>query len=288
MRRRGGGIEMKANKIWGALLATTFGFAAMMAPTNADAEKKKKTEIVVPTGPAQAVNPIKLNPASAGLSWGLSVKDTSKAIDRMLDAEYKPIYQATSPGIAMKTLDSQVREEKSSFRRSRIDFGLLPIALDSTPLAKEYSYRNNESLMKLERKGETRYFFFIQDRLWKIIDEINLEKPNPYGKTLQDAAVKLSTLYGAAGRVIAADPAKQIFSTMVDWKDATTHVRLVERYETAVAIVYEENSTLDNIDTLRANKPVVEDDIPADIRALKQEAEPERPAPAPEKDTKKK
>jgi hypothetical protein len=279
---------MKANKIWGALLATTFGFAAMMAPTNADAEKKKKTEVIVPTGPAQAVNPIKLNPASAGLSWGLSVKDTSKAIDRMLDAEYKPIYQATSPGIAMKTLDSQVREEKSSFRRSRIDFGLLPIALDSTPLAKEYSYRNNESLMKLERKGETRYFFFIQDRLWKIIDEINLEKPNPYGKTLQDAAVKLSTLYGAAGRVIAADPAKQIFSTTVDWKDATTHVRLVERYETAVAIVYEENSTLDNIDSLRANKPVVEDDIPADIRALKQEAEPERPAPAPEKDTKKK
>jgi hypothetical protein len=155
------------------------------------------------------------------------------------------IYQATSPGIAMKSLDSQLREEKSAFRRSRIDFGLLPVALDATPLAKEYSYRNNESLLKLDRgKGEIRYFFFIQDRLWKIIDEINLEKKNPYGKTLQDAAVKLSTLYGAAGRVIPANPDKQIYSTTIDWKDATTHVRLIERGETAIAIAYEDSATL--------------------------------------------
>lgn len=282
---------MKANKIWGALLATTFGLAAIMAPTNADAEKKKKTDKVeAPTGPAQAVKPIQLLPATANLRWGLSVKETAKAIDGMLDAEYKPIYQATSPGIQMKTLDSQAREEKSAFRRSRIDFGLLPVALDSTPLAKEYSYRNNESLMKLDRKGETRYFFFIQDRLWKIIDEINLEKKNPYGKTLQDAAVKISTLYGAAGRVIAPDPAKQIFVTTIDWQDATTHVRLIERHETAIALAYEDLGTLSNIDALRANKPVVEDEIPADIRALKQDAADERvpPPAAPEKDKKKK
>lgn len=278
---------MKANKIWGALLATTFGLAAMMAATNADAEKKKADKVVAPTGPAQAIKPIQLLPATANLKWGLSVKDTAKAIDGMLDAEFKPIYQATSPGIAMKTLDSQLREEKSAFRRSRIDFGLLPVALDSTPLAKEYSYRNNESLLKLDRKGEIRYFFFIQDRLWKIIDEINLEKKNPYGKTLQDAAVKLSTTYGAAGRVVPPNPDKQIYATTIDWKDATTHVRLIERGETAIAIVYEDNATLDNIDTLRANKPVVEDDIPADIRALKQDAQPDPTPPPPDPKKKK-
>ncbi len=279
---------MKANKIWGALLATTFGLAAIMAPTNADAEKKKKADKVeAPTGPAQAVKPIQLLPVAANLKWGLSVKETAKAIDGMLDTEFKPLYQATSPGIAMKSLDSQLREEKSSFRRSRIDFGLLPVALDATPLAKEYSYRNNESLLKLDRKGETRYFFFIQDRLWKIIDEINLEKKNPYGKTLQDAAVKLSTLYGAAGRVIPANPDKQIYSTTVDWQDATTHVRLIERGESAIALAYEDLGTLSNIDALRANKPVVEDDIPAEIRALKQDAQPDPTPPPPDPKKKK-
>lgn len=282
---------MKANKLWGALLATTFGLAAIMAPTNADAEKKKKpAEVVAPTGPAMTTKPVKLEPASAELKWGLSLKDLGKAIDKMLDAEYKPIYQVTSPGIKMKQLDAQLVEEKSAFRRSRIDFGKLPIALDSTPLRPEYSYQNNEMLLKLNRKGETRYFFLIQDRLWKIIDEVALGEKSPYGKTFQDAAVKLSTLYGAPGRVIPADPAKQIYATVVDWKDATTHVRLMERGEDAVAIAYEDNATLANIDALRPNKPVVEDDIPADIRALARDAEPS-PGPPPaasEKDKKKK
>lgn len=282
---------MKANKIWGALLATTFGLAAMMAPTNADAEKKKKTDKVeAPTGPAQTVKPIQILPVSANLKWGLNLKELGKAIDGMLDAEYKPIYQATSPGIKMKQLDLQLAEEKSQFRRSRIDFGNLPVALDSGPLKGEYSYRNKESMLTLSRKGATRYFFLIQDRLWKIIDEVALSDKSPHGKNLQDAAIKLTAQFGAAGRVIPPNPDKQIYVTTVDWQDATTHFRLVERGESAVAFVYEELATLNNIDSLRANKPVVEDDIPPEIRALKQDAptDPTPPAAAPDKDKKKK
>jgi hypothetical protein len=290
MSRRGGGIEqMKANKIWGAFLATTFGVAAIMAPTNADAEKKKAA-VVVQAGPAQAVKPIQIEPVKANLKWGMTVKETHKAIDLMLDAEYKPIYQATQPGIKMKQLDSRLDEEKAEFKRSRIDLGTLPVALDSTPLAGEYTYRNKETLLKLDRKGQTAWLFFIQDRLWKIIREVNLEKKNPYGKTFQEVAVKMSTEFGAAGRVTPPNPAKNVYATVVDWKDATTHLRLIERGETAVAFAYEDNATLGNIDALRANKPVVEDDIPPEIRALKQDAEQLGPPPAatPEKDKKKK
>lgn len=276
---------MKANKIWGALLATTVGLAAMMAPTNADAEKKKKTDKVeAPTGPAQTVKPIQIQPSAAKLQWGMTVKETHTAIDKMLDAEYKPIYQKTSPGIKMKQLDLQVAEEKSIFRRSRIDFGNLPVALDSSPLKGEYSYRNKESLLQLSRNGETSYFFFIQDRLWKIINEVPLSEKSPYGKNFQDAAVKLTAQFGVAGRVIPPNPDKQIFVTTVDWKDDKTHVRLIERSESTAAFAYEDNATLANIDALRANKPVVEDDIDPAVRAAArgQEAPPGPPA-APEK-----
>lgn len=281
---------MKANKIWGALLATTFGLAAIMAPTNADAEKKKKTDKVeAPTSPAQTLKPIQIPPATASLRWGLSVKETHAVIDKMIDAEYKPVYQKTSPGIKMKQLDLQVDEEKSIFRRSRIDFGNLPVALDSTPLKGEYSYRNKESMLQLNRKGETRYFFFIQDRLWKIIDEVPFSETSTYGKNLQDAAVKLTAKFGAVGRVIPPAPEKQIYVTTVDWKDETTRFRLVERSETSAAFVYEELATLNNIDALRANKPVVEDDVDPAVRAAARgEDAPPGPPPAPAKDDKKK
>jgi len=282
---------MKANNIWGALLATTFGLAAMSATTDVEAQKKKKAaEVPVQVGPAQAVKPIQIPPASAPLKWGLTLKETAKAIDTMLDVEYKPIYQATSPGIKMKQLDGALLEEKNSFRRSRIDFGKIPVALDGTPLKGEYSYNNQESILKLNRKGETRYFFFIQDRLWKIIDEVELSEKGPYGKNFQDAAVKLTALYGAIGRVIPPNPDNQIFVTTVDWKDASTHVRLIERSETSAAIAYEDNATLNNIDALRANKPVVEDDIDPAVRAAARSSEPPPgpPPAAPEKDKKKK
>jgi hypothetical protein len=282
---------MKANKIWGALLATTFGLAAIMAPTNADAEKKKKTDKVeAPTGPAQTVKPVQIPPANSNLKWGLNLKELGKTIDAMIDAEYKPVYQKTSTA-NLRQLDLKVAEEKSQFRRSRIDFGNLPVALDSTPLKGEYSYRNKESMLTVSRKGETRYYFLIQDRLWKIIDEVPLSEKSPYGKNFQDAAVKLTAQFGAVGRVIPPNPDKQIYVTTVDWQDATTHVRLIERGDDRAAIVYEDLSTLNNIDALRANKPVVEDDIPADIRALKQDdSGPPGPPPAAptDKDKKKK
>lgn len=281
---------MKANKIWGALLATAFGFAAMSAATDAVAEKKKKPEAAAPVGPAIAVKPIQIPPSSINLRWGLSIKETAKVIDGMFDAEYKPIYQATSPGVKMRQLDLRVAELKAEFRRSQINFGTLPVALDSTPLKDEYTYRNQEVMLTLSRKGEKRQFFFIQDKLWKIIDEIDLSEKSPYGKTFTEAAVKLSTTFGAAGRITPPDQAKNVFVTVVDWKDATTHVRLIERHETAAAIAYEDNATLGNLDALRPNKPIVEDDIPPEIRALKQEesAPPAPPAAPADKDKKKK
>ncbi|HRI65829.1 MAG TPA: hypothetical protein PK156_16395 [Polyangium sp.] len=272
---------MKANKIWGALLATTFGLAAIMAPTNADAEKKKKAETVAaPTGPAQTVKPIQYQPANASIRWGMTIKETAAAIDKMLDLEYKPIYQATSPGIKMKELDHQLEEEKSIFRRSRINFDNLPVALDSTPLKGEYTYRNKESILTLSRKGETRYFFYIQDRLWKIIHEVALDAKSPYGKDFTEAAIKLSTQHGVLGRVTPPNPDKQVFVNVVDWKDETTHLRLVERHEAAAAIIYEELATLNNIDTLRVNKPAATDDIDPAIRAIAREQQ-EAPAPPP-------
>jgi hypothetical protein len=281
---------MKANKIWGALLATTVGLAAIMAPTNADAQKKKKADKVeAPTGPAQAVKPIKIQPDSANLKWGMTVKETEAAISKMIDAEYKPVYQKTSPGIKMKQLDLQVAEEKNIFRRSRIDFGTLPVVLDNTPLKGEYSYRNKESMLQHRRKGETFYFFFIQDRLWKIINELPLSEKSPNGKNFQDAAIKLTAQFGSVGRVIPANPDKQIYVTTVDWKDETTHFRLVERGEEAAAFIYEELATLNNIDTLRANKPIVEDDIDPAVRALaRAKEEPAGPPPAAEKKPEKK
>jgi hypothetical protein len=279
---------MKVNKLWAALLATTFGLAATATPMVVEAQAKKKNAAAAPAlvGPAVAKKPIAMVPAS--LKWGMTTKQVESAIDAQLDEAYKPLYQKVSPGVKMRALDAQLLEEKNTFRRSKIEFGKLPTAVDNGPLRGEYSYLNKEWMLSLTRDGTTRYFFFIGDKLWKMIDEIKLAKGGPLGANFQEAAVKLSTTYGTPGRIIQPKPDLGMFSTVIDWKDATTHVRLIERGEGAIAIAYEDSATLANIESLRPNKPKQEDAIDPAVAAAIRGPEPELGPPPPPADAKKK
>ena len=185
-------------------------------------------------------------------------------VDKLLDEDYRPLYKGVQPGIKMRELDAQVAEDKSQFRRSRIDFGKLPTGIDATPLRGEYTYQNRECLMTLNRKGETTHFFFIQEQLWKVIDERKLGGASGLGKTYPEAVVKISTTYGVAGRVVAPDASS---SVEVDWKDATTHLRAILRGDTALGLAFEDNGTLANLSSLRANKPVDDSGIDPDVAA---------------------
>ncbi|MRG93459.1 hypothetical protein [Polyangium spumosum] len=270
---------MKVNKLWAALLATTFGLAATATPMVVEAQAKKKAAAPAMMGPAVVKKPIAIEPAS--LKWGMTTKQVGEAIDKQLDEAYKPLYQKVSPGVRMRALDAQLLEEKNTFRRSKIAFGKLPVAVDSTPLRGEYSYLNNEWMLSQTRDGKTRYFFFIQDKLWKIIDEIKLQKGGPFGANFQEAAVKLSTAYGTPGRIIPPNPDLGMYSTVVDWKDQATHVRLIERGEAAIAIAYEDNATLAKLDSLRPNKPKQEEEIdPAVAAAIRGDDKAPEPPPA--------
>lgn len=249
---------MKAKRLLCTILAGGLGLLAVTSSSDALAGKKP-AEAAPPaiTVTPNTKKPIVLLPAD--LKWGMNHKQVAEVVDKILVEDYKPRFQAVSPGTKMKALEAQLEEDKNIFRRSRIDFGKLPTGVDSTPRRGEYTYLNKESMMMLERPGHaTRYFFFIQDKLWKVIDEYDLTKQTSLGATWQEAVVKLATkVYGAAGRVQEADFDKGRNAMEVDWKDAAIHVRLIQRGDTALAIAYEDLATLGNLATLRDRKSVV-------------------------------
>jgi hypothetical protein len=230
--------------------------------------------------------PIVLIPA--GVSWGMSPKQVAAAIDKLLDEAYKPIYQKTSPGTAMKSLDAQLVEEKSIFRRSRIDFNNVPTGVDATPLKGEYTYLNKESMMTFTHEKTKTHFFFIQDKLWKVIDERTLGEGDPKdkgyrGKDFSEAVTKLAAVYGAPGRVLPADYDKGRNATEVDWKDAATHLRAIQRSDTSMAIALEDNLTLGNLASLRANKPPEDNGIDPAVAGVTRKDEAPAPPPAADK-----
>ena len=169
---------MKAKRLFGALVLACVGLAT--AAHDADAQQKKKKDTAVQAEAPATKKAINLS--YAGVGWGQSPKAVADALDKILDDDYRPLYKEVQPGVKMKALDAQLAEEKSQFRRSRIDFGKTPTGYDQTSLRGEYTYQNKEAVLNLTRKGEVTYFFFIQEKLWKIIEEQKLTTSTPWAR----------------------------------------------------------------------------------------------------------
>jgi hypothetical protein len=220
-----------------------------------------------------------------GIAWGLTPKQLSSAIDGVLDEAYKPLYTHVQPGVKMKALDAALAEDKDMFRRSRVDFGKIPVGTDATPLKGEYTYLNKECMYELTREGATKHFFMIQEKLWKIVDDYKLGDASPLGKSFQEAVAKLAATYGVPGRVLPADYDKGRASTEVDWRDATTHLRAVQRGDAAMSLIFEDLATLAALPSLRTAKPVEDNGIDPSVAAIMRQGKDE-PGP-PKKDEKK-
>lgn len=261
-------------------LAAALGLLVGLGAAGSAEAQKKPAKKAASSGPAATPpltkRPIRMYPKS--LAWGMSHKQVALAYDKVIDGEFEARYRRVSPGVQMQALDAEVLEAKNVFRRSRIDFGKTPTGLDGTPLRGEYTYLNKESLLNYGRQDKQRYFFFIQDKLWKIVDEHKLGAKSPFGKTFEEAVVNIAKGLGP-GRVIPPDPDKGRYVTEVDWKDQTTHLRAVERGDTSFALIFEDNATASNIAALRTNKPKDESTVDPVVAAATRKNEPAPPPP---------
>lgn len=236
--------------------------AALAGPEKAPAKGPKGKEKPVADAPVTKKG-ITVQPSE--LAWGIDKKKLHAIYDKVIDEDYKARYKKVQPGPELDRLDAEVNEKKSEFKRSQIDFGNVPTGMDSTPLKPEYSYNNKEFLLSIDRGGKTRYFFFINDRLWKIVDALKLGEKSPWGKTFDEAVGILNKHYGADGRTRQADDAAGRPNKEVDWKDSTSQVRAID-WGDSFAIAFQDSATVAQLPSLRKNTLSNAKDIDAKVK----------------------
>jgi len=250
-------MSVKRTKTLAALLAMSVGLATPLLTTEAFAQgapAKGKPKDKKPAAPAEAPTipkPVSIKPE--GLAWGIGWRKLAEVYDKVIDEDYKPKYRKVQPGPATERLDAEVAEKKAEFRRTRTEFNNTSTGYDSTPLLTEYSYNNKEALMVFTRAGKTRYFFFIGDKLWKIIDVEKLGEKQRWGKTFDEGVAKINKAYGVDGRVREADAANGRPFKEADWKDAVVQVRAIDWGGDQFAIGFQESATVANLPNLRKN-----------------------------------
>jgi hypothetical protein len=207
-----------------------------------------------------------------GLKWGMTHAELTKHYTQtggVIWKDYDAKLTGARVGPEQTALEAEREQTKAAFSRSYIEFKDTPTGYDSTGLRSEYTYKNKESLMWVQRQGKKRYFFFINDRLWKMYDEVPLVEGGPMGKAFLDAVNKLNGQLGSQGRVQGPDAAKGVTSTTVYWKDGASQLRAVDRSgDHVVGIVVEDSATLSNLAALRPNKPVDPNEIDPSITAV--------------------
>ncbi len=215
------------------------------------------------------------------LRWGLSLQQVAKIYDDEFDAQYRPVYKATEPGVDSQSLDAEVAEKKALIRRTRIDFGTSPTGVDQGPLKGEYSYNNGESMARTMLAGGTqRFFFFFNDKLWKVYDEYKLG--SKLGTSWQSAVAALSELFGGEPKMQPAD-ATHPFEEAI-WNTTSTQIRAINRdYQKIVAVSYADRSIADDLASHRPNRLGNANAVDSTVREATAKDEPAAEKPAKKK-----
>jgi hypothetical protein len=192
---------MKRTVLGGAVLAMGLGLAAVAYFQGGGvAEAQEPDAPVVGT----------LASMQDGLSWGMSHTDVIRvynSVGGLFDKEYDPKLAKTQPGVQMAAIEADRENRKTAFAASYLEFKDIPTGYDATGVKDEYTYRNHESVMSVDKDGKRRYLFFIgsppSEHLWKLYDEYPVRPGGVYGASYPEAVAKLRALVGGvAPRVV--------------------------------------------------------------------------------------
>ena len=240
---------MSIRNLFAKLLVVAVGLLLFTLGTDVHAKKGPKTNS--PSEPAALKDPLGMQPKA--LQWGQSHKEVAKVYYDVIDKDYLPKWETVQPGVQMKDLEAEIEAKKAEILQSKVDFADLPTNLDGTPFVGEFTYRNQESMMTIDRKGYKRSLFFIRGKLWKVVDVYPYGEKARFGKDFKTAQEKLEKSLTVPGRATEAKPDVNRHKE-IDWQDAKTHLRLVDWSEKATALIYEDRETANNIASMRTAK----------------------------------
>jgi hypothetical protein len=255
---------------WTAIAVPTFALAALV--TVPAAAEKSGAEKQAKGGPGSVSKKIGLAPE--GLKFGMSLEAIAKLYDKTFDEEYLPLYKKAAPGPETEALDAEIKQRKAEVRRSKVEFGQTPTGVDQTALKGEYSYANGESMARLTlRSGTERFFFFFNDRLWKVYDEHKLKKGSPLGETYAEAVKVLTGKYGAPPKKMPANADKGQFFDESVWTTPDMVIRAIDR-DSTLAVVYADREVQEDLPKKRRNHPKDETSMDPDVQNALKKNEP--------------
>ena len=239
-------MRMRLSGILQSIVAGLIGVVFATSDAGAAPPKKKRAENAEP---AEVETPITVEPVAFGADQNAVVA----AYEKLIEKDFAADFDKAEPGVELRRLEEKLQDEKSYLKKSLLLLDSPPTTLDGTPLVGEFSYGNQESILRIERGGKKRTLFFIRGKLWKMIDAYPLGATSKWGASFKTALAKLEERTEVPGRVLPANEAEGRRYEVAVWADQKTHMRAIN-WGKQLAVSYAERATEARLPELRTVK----------------------------------
>lgn len=154
--------------------------------------------------PVEELNKLKAvqigDPKGGVFTWGLSSNEVLEKLEAAVKARStKSIEDANNDPARQQRLRDALRKEVKAIKDSYTKFDGQKSGWDVSIIGPEFSQNNGEAVIQTKEDIWTRYFFFFEDRLYKIFLAFN--KDQIRGKSFQDFGRELAAKYGSPREV---------------------------------------------------------------------------------------
>lgn len=209
------------------------------------------------TAPEEAPQSAEIAPSLGEVSWGMSPAQTFEHLQKQVTESYRERISkaARTDTIQEDRLRQQMTQEAQRIRQSFVRFRGQASGWDTHFIRDEFTHGNNESMM-LWRDDAThsqRFYFFINDRLWKVFQAFDTSVFP--GATFDQFSEAIQSRFGRGvqrnGALVEGRPPTR----WIEWQDATTRLRAVDftRFYGFFCLVFEDKGTLSQLASLRTH-----------------------------------
>ena len=212
-----------------ALLVSAAAQPSMAAKARKDAPKAEKPRGPAPVAKAEAISEIR-----GDYKWGMKAQDVINLINSRIEASYKDKLAASAADPARNDkLRKQMREELSKTGKNLVQFDGQTGPWDVSIIDQEIVQGQGMSMLFIKEPKSTRYFFFVNDSLFKMF--IAFDKEMLAGKSFKEFGEAMQAKFGKAQEVWVSQSYLGVKERKLDhlvWRSSTgDSLKLVDRSE---------------------------------------------------------
>jgi hypothetical protein len=192
--------------------------------------------------------------AMGDLRWGMTESEVISYVKRKVGEQYAAKMKGADSAKQSKLRD-EMKRTQSEIEKSRVAFEGSRSRWDSSPIAGEFNYGDDESMLTVKGDGSQSFYFFRDGRLWKwykALDQAQFGGSSGFKKFS-------SSLEGTFGKGRAKkgelNP-KQGEAQWIEYLDRNSRMRAADNSKGGVfALIFEDMSVVRELASLRPAKP---------------------------------